>query len=280
MTKINISILRLTFAAIVYCSILMSASPADAVLFGAGMKPTEGYQLKFYPFASFANVRTDKNGNKAVDGLDSKRYGVLILNAYQYGDLLLNLGIPLANQEVGKYRSEAGGLGDIQVRVGYFLPIKALDILPALLVKTPTSSYDKKRAANLGDGQTDLAAELYFSKMTDSFSVDLLLKYNHRFTNADNKTKPGNEFNAEIMAAYKLLPGLWIGPAINFMIGDDKEVSDSILPETGQLRLSAGGEIFYGGFANPKLSIAVYQDLITRNSTQGTTIISRITFPF
>lgn len=280
MTKINISILQITCAAIFYCCILMSAAPADAVLFGAGMKPKEGYQLKFYPFASFANVRTDKNGTTAVDGLDSKRYGVLIVNAYQFGDLLLSLGIPVAKQEVGKMKSYAEGLGDIQIRVGYFLPVKALDILPALLLKVPSSSYDKKRAANLGDGQTDLAAEFYFFKMTDSFSVDLLLKYNHRFSNPDNATKPGNEFSAEMMTAYKLLPGLWIGPALNFMIGDDKEVSDSILPDSGMMRLSAGGEVFYGGFSKPKLSIAVYQDLLTRNTTQGTTMIGRITFPF
>jgi len=54
MTKINTSILQMACAVIVCCCILMSAAPTDAVLFGTGMKPAKaGYQLKFYPFASW-----------------------------------------------------------------------------------------------------------------------------------------------------------------------------------------------------------------------------------
>lgn len=256
------------------------ATPAFAVNFATGVKQEQGYQLKLYPFYYYADTRTDKDGNPAVTGLGMQKYGVMIGNTFQVGNLQLNAIIPVAKLEIARQKSSDTGIGDIQLRAGWSLPLDWMSVLPVLLLKAPTGSFDKQRPANLGDGQADLAAELYLFKLWSLFSCDALFKYNLRFRNPDSDLTPGNEFSTEWLATVRLAEKIRIGPALNFLIGEDNKRAGRTLPDSGLMRLSAGGEIFYGRLEHLKISLAAYQDLATRNTNQGVLVMSRIAFVF
>lgn len=259
---------------------VMLVTPAFAVNFAAGAKLEPGYQLKLFPFYYCADARTNKDGNPAVTDLGMKRYGLLISNSYLVGDLQLNAIVPVAKLEIAKQKSDDAGIGDIQLRVGWFLPVEWLTIQPNLMVKVPSGSFDKQRPVNLGDGQTDLVAELYLFKLIQPFSFDAVFKYNVRFRNPDSDLTPGNEFSAEGLVTVLLTEKVRVGPAINFLIGEDNKRAGRTLPDSGLMRFSAGGEIFYGRLDHLKLSLAAYQDLVTRNTNQGVLVMSRIAFVF
>lgn len=253
---------------------------AYAVNFATASKPEPGYQFKLFPSFYTADTRTNKDGNPVVTDLGMKKYIVQVGNFYQTGNLQLSVIIPVGTLEVSKHNSDDSGIGDINLRVGWFLPTEWAGILPGLMVKVPSGSFDKNRAANMGSGQTDVAAELYFFKLMQPFSFDGVLKYTARFRNPDSDVTPGSEFVVEGLATWRLAPKIRVGPAVNFIIGGDNKKAGKTQADTGLMRLSAGGEIWYGRFDQVKISMAAYQDLLTRNTNEGTTVMSRITFLF
>lgn len=264
------------------CLVCCSIYPANAnaVNLGAAYRSKPGYSLKLYSLYYAADTRTDKNGDPAVNGLGLKKNGVSIGNSVQIGDFQLNAIIPVSKIEVGKLRDSDTGLGDMLVSAGWFLPVEWANILPAVGVKIPTGSFDKHHPVNNGDGQPDLIMGLYLFKLMQPFSFDTSLKYSVRFRNPDSDTTPGNEFFAEGLVTLRLVDGIRIGPAINFMIGEDSKKGGKTLVNSGIMRLSAGGEVYYGRLDQVKISLAAYQDLLTRNTFEGVMVLSRIVFPF
>lgn len=261
------------------CAVLLP-SVAHAVNFATGARSPQGYQFKLFSFLYSADIRTNKDGDPAVRDLGLQKYGIVIGNCYQIGDLQLNALVPIARVEAGKAHSDNAGLGDLQLRAGWYLPVEWASILPIVMVKVPTGSYDKGRAANVGDGQTDLVAELYAFKLLQPFSFDTVLKYNVRFRNADTGVTPGNEFSAEGLVTYRLADKIRVGPAVNFLIGADSKKGSGTLANSGLMRLSAGGEIWFGRLDHAIISLAAYKDLVTRNTNEGVTVMSRIAFGF
>lgn len=271
--------------AIIYLVILASfvgglPGAAQAVNFAAAYHPPPGYQLKLFPFHYSADTRTNKDGDPVVTDLALQRYGVMIGNFYQAGDLQLSALIPVAKLEIGKLRDDDAGVGDIQLRAGWNRSVASVNIMPTLMVKLPTGHFDKNRKVNLGDGQTDLVSELYFFKLLQPFSFDAVVKYNVRFRNPDTDFTPGNEFTAEGLITCRVADRIRIGPAIYFIRGADNEKGGNTIPDSGLMRLAAGGEIFYGRFAKVKMSLAAYRDLRTRNTNEGLMISSRIAVGF
>ena len=260
--------------------ILCSASAVHAVNYGAGAKLPPGMVLNLYPNYYHAETRTDKQGTAAVNNLGLHRYGMAVGLSYYTGNWVFNTVIPTGNLELQSRRSESGGIGDIQLRAGYFLPVDTLTILPVLFVKTPSGSYDPNRSANYGDGQLDLATELYLRKLAGSLSLDALLKYSVKFRNPDSDVTPGNEFILETLATWKVSDNLWAGPAVNFTIGTDSKRNGAVIGDSGLMKFAVGGELYYRGFSRAKLSLAAYQDIVTRNTTEGLMLLGRIVIPF
>ena len=254
--------------------------PAHAINYATGIKAAPGYQLNLYPFYSHADIFTNKNGGHSVTDLGLNKYGVMIGNSYYAGDFLLNVNIPVGTLDVGKRKSDDTGLGDIQLRAGWFLPVETVTVMPTLVVKVPTGSYDKNHPVNFGDGQADLIAELYLFKLMPQISFDAVLKYAVRFRNPDSNVTPGNEFTAEGLATWRLAEKIRIGPAVNFIIGEDNKKSGKTVADSGLMRLSLGGEFYYGRFDHVKISLAAYQDVLSRNTTEGVLVISRFVIRF
>lgn len=253
---------------------------ALAVNFAAATKAPPGYQFKLFPFYYGADTRTNKDGNPAVTDLGLKKYGVFIGNFFQIGALQFSALVPVGKVEIGKLKSDDGGIGDVQLRAGWNLPVEWASILPTLMVKVPSGSFDKNNKANFGDGQTDLVAELYFFKLLQPFSFDALFKYNVRLRNPDSDVTPGNEFSAEGLVTMRLAERIRVGPAINFIIGEDNKKGGNRLADSGLMRLAAGGEIWYGRLDHARISLAAYQDMLTRNTNEGVMVMSRIAFDF
>ena len=258
---------------------LLPAS-AHAVNYGAGARSSPGYHFRLYPYYYCADTRSDKAGNPTLQDLGLRKYGVYVSSDYYVGDLHLNVIIPVGAIEVGKLKSDDAGLGDIQLRAGWFLPVEWVTVQPVLLVKAPTGGFDKQYPVNFGDGQTDLVMELYLYKLMAPFAFDAVFKYVVRFRNPESDFTPGNEFVAEGLATVRLAEKIRIGPAINFITGADNKQGGKTLADSGLLRLAVGGEIVYGRLEHLKISLAAYQDLLTRNSTEGILVVSRLSFVF
>lgn len=265
--------------ALLSCLALLPAA-ADAVNLGAAYRAAPGYGLKLYSFYSTADTRTDRDGNPAVNGLGVNKYGVSFGNSYQIGDLQLNAIIPICKVEVGKLKASDAGLGDVQLIAGWFLPVEWANVLPAMAVKVPTGSFEKNRSVNVGDGQADLTAGLFFYKLMQPLSFDAVVKYAVRFRNPDSDFTPGNEFSAEGLITVRLAEGIRVGPAVNFVVGADNKKGGKTLADSGLMRLSAGGEAYYGRLGHMKISLAAYRDVLTRNAYEGILILSRIVFVF
>lgn len=259
---------------------ILYASTSHAINYAAGAKLSDGLVLNLYPYYYRAEIRTDKHGDSTTQNLGLHKYGMTIGASYYLKNFLFNVVIPNGNLEVHSLRAENGGIGDIQLRTGYFLPIDSVTILPLLLIKTPTGNFDRSRSVNFGDGQPDLAAEIYLRKLAGPVSLDALLKYAVRFRNPYNDLTPGNEFITELLATWRFTEHFWAGPALNITVGSDNKRNGRIVTDSGLTKLAAGGELYYRGFSRVKLSLAAYQDVSTRNTTEGLMLLSRIVLPF
>lgn len=263
-----------------FCLLLLStASPVYAINYAAGAKLPEGLVLNLYPYWYNANTRTDKSGSAITNTLGLHKYGMNVGANYYTGNWLFNVVVPTGSQEVHSLNSKDSGLGDIQARIGYFLPVQSVTILPIFFVKTPTGSFDRNHAVNFGDGQADVATEVYINKLSGSLSLDAVFKYLIRFRNPDSDITPGNEFATEMLATWRFTENLRIGPAFNFSIGEDSKRAGNIIGDSGLMKLAMGGEMYYR-FPRVKLSLAAYQDILTRNTTQGLMLLGRIAIPF
>ena len=264
------------------CLTYFSLRPAtvNAINLGGAYKPQPGYGLKLYTLYYDADIRTNKDGKPVVNNLGLKKQGVAIGNCYQIGDLQLNAIIPVSKIEVEKLKGSDAGLGDILLSAGWFLPVEWANILPAVGVKIPTGSFDRNHAVNNGDGQTDMIMGLYLFKLMQPLSFDAVVKYAVRFRNPDSDFTPGNEFSADGLVTLRLVEGIRIGPAVNFIIGADNKKGGKTLADSGLMRLSAGGEVYYGRLDHVKISLAAYQDVLTRNTFEGVLVLSRIILVF
>ena len=253
---------------------------SPAVNFYTGGRLAEGFYLNLYPYWYSADRQTGNDGKAIINNLGLTKYGVLIGGSYYIGNLLLNVNIPVGGATISLVGEDDAGLGDVQLRAGYFLPIKVVTILPALAVKAPTGSYDSHNKVNLGDGQTDILAEVYLNKIFTRFAVDALLKYSKRLRNGDTNSTPGNEFAAEGLVTYKFCDDFRLGPSASFVVGDDNKKGGLTAGNSGLMKLAAGAELAYRGFERAKISFVVLQDVYSRNTAEGTLVTGRINLPF
>lgn len=253
---------------------------AHAINYYTGGRLADGFYLNLYPYWYTADTRTDGNGKAVTNNLGLEKYGVFIGGSYYSGDLLLNILVPVGSIEVASARDKDAGLGDVQLRAGYFLPIREVTILPLLAVKVPSGGFDKQKAVNLGDGQTDIMAEVYFNKFFGRISIDWLLKYSIRLRNPDSDRTPGNEFATEGLVTCKLSDDFRLGPSAAFVIGDDLKKGGRTVADSGVLKLAVGGELVYRGLQRVKLVTAVLKDVYTENSPEGVLVMGRIHIPF
>ena len=78
---------------------------------------------------------------------------------------------------------------------------------------------------------------------------------------------------------WKIADKVRIGPAINFVSGDDRKKGGKVVQDSGLMRLSAGGEIYYGRNSLARVSLAAYKDVLTHNTNEGVLVnLNIVTF--
>jgi len=268
---------------IVSCLLFFSLAmqgTSSAIDFGTGAKLPEGFYLNLYPYWYAADRLTNKDGDAAIDNLGLDKYGMYLSGSYYTEHFLLNAVVPVADLKISALQGRDEGLGDCYLRAGYFLSFGGVTILPALVVKLPTGHFDKNDAVNVGDGQADVNAELYFFKVMDKFSVDWLFKYSVRQTNHHTDFNPGDEFDTEGLITYGITDKIKVGPSGVFVMGGDNKRNGLTISNSGIRKLSLGGELYYKASPRLKIAVAMLKDVDTRNTTEGTLVLSRITIPF
>ncbi len=259
---------------------LIMADASYAINYDTGAKLAPGFYLDLYPYWYSADKQTDKNGNVVSNDLGMDKYGVLFSGSYYTDHFLMNVVVPVGGLRINALQSGSGGLGDVYLRGGWFLPVKCVTLLPALAVKIPAGNFSSNDKVNFGDGQTDIQPELYLNKTVGSFTIDWLWKYAFRLENHDTGYKPGNEFDTEGLITYGITDRLRIGPSGAFVSGVDNEQYGRKAAYSGIKKLSLGGELDYRVSPSLSISFAVLKDVNAKNTVEGTLVMSRIAIRF
>lgn len=241
---------------------------AFAVNFYDGCRAKQGFYFLTYTYAYFADETTDKNG-KAV----SKDFGLfsaqeILRLCYYSPDFVATVVVPFGYTEISSLNQDSFGLGDISLGVGYFLPVKQIDILPMLFVKFPTGEYDSSKAANIGSNQYDIAPMVFLHKTMGDFSIDAAAKYYFRLENNDTNVLPGDELHLQALFGYNVTDKFKLGPSVNWMISKNKEQNSSEVSGSAREKLSAGADFYYR-FSWISVTLTYLYDVYTENSPKG-----------
>ncbi len=272
--------IKLIAACIVILCSLAVVSSSHCVNYCDGARAPEGFYLATYPVWYTADSLTNDDGGTATNEFGANEYDVLIRPIWYIRDFVFHVIVPLGNISVHYFDDNDGGIGDIVAGGGYFLPVKEINILPVLNMKFPTGHFNSASEVNYGDGQFDLMPELYINKSVGRCSVDIALKYWHRFRNENNSFTPGNQFYAECVSTYEVIKGFRVGPNISFCKGGNPELEGVELPDNDITRLSVGAEFVF--IITPKVHFLLdaIPDVYAENTAKGMLVMGRLCCKF
>ena len=241
---------------------------AFAVNFYDGARAKQGTYFLTYSSLYAADETTDKNGDTFKKDFRLWSVQELLRLCYYSPDFVATALVPLGYMEIDSLDQHSSGVGDINLGVGYFLPVKQVDILPMLFVEFPTGEYRSSKAANIGSHQYDIKPVLFLHKSFKKFSVDAAAKYFFRLENDDTGVLPGDEFHLQCLLGYNLTDKFKLGPSINWMISQDKEKDGAEVKDSARESLSAGADIYYR-FSRLSVTFTYLYDVYTENSPSG-----------
>jgi hypothetical protein len=119
-----------------------------AVNFYDGARAPKGLYFLTYTSYYYADKTTDSKAKTGKTDYEYSKFEELLRFCYYTPDLVLTAFFPAGYTHSGYYDVSSGGIGDINLGAGYFLPVKQADILPMLFVKLPTGVYDSGKNGN------------------------------------------------------------------------------------------------------------------------------------
>ncbi|MEI7750705.1 MAG: transporter [Candidatus Omnitrophota bacterium] len=266
------------------CTILFLSvaivTPCYSVNYLDGAHAPKGPYLLTYPYWYGAQKLAGAHGNTVTNDMGLNKYAVLLRPVYYGENYVVHTIIPVGGINAEHPNSSAGGLGDIILGAGYFLPVKSLDILPVLNVKFPSGYYSKHKSINFGDGQFDLRPELYFHKVIGKVSIDTAVKYWIRYKNSHISFTPGNEFYAEGVVVYELFKKFRVGPTVAFCYGANGTLDEKYYPDNAVTKLSIGGEMVFNFTQKAHFLLDVVPDVYAENSPKGLLVLGRFCYSF
>lgn len=260
--------------------LLSFATSSYAVNFCDGIHAPKGFYQIAYPLWYTADKITDSSGNTAVANLNLNRYALLIRPIYHTNNFVFQAIIPIGGIDAKAFNDSDGGIGDIVLGAGYFLPVKWMHILTAVNVKMATGHFDRSAAINFGSGQWDIQPEIFLNKFVDRFSFGVALRYFHRIENFDIDLKPGDEFYTEGLVTYEIFKNFRIGPSTVFVKGLDNKQSGTTVANSALMKLAVGGEAIYQITPSFQVMLNAMGDIITENTTEGVLVMSRMVYAF
>ncbi len=241
---------------------------AYAVNFYDGARAKQGTYFLTYTSLYAADEITDKNGDAGKKNFGLWSIQELLRLCYYSPDFVATALVPLGHMEIDSLDQQSSGLGDINLGVGYFLPLQQVSILPMIFVEFPTGEYSSSKAANVGSNQYDIKPVLFFHKSFEKFSVDAAAKYFFRLKNDDTDVLPGNEVYLQCLFGYNLTDKFKLGPSINWMMSREKEVGGVEVKDSDRESLSVGADVYYR-FPWLNVTVTYLYDIYAENSPRG-----------
>jgi len=239
-----------------------------AVNFYDGARAKQGTYFLTYTSVYAADETTDKNGDTHQKDFGLFNAQELIRFCYYSPDFVATALVPFGYTEIDSMNQDSSGLGDINIGAGYFLPVRAADILPMIFVEFPTGEYDSSKAANIGSHQYDIKPVIFLHKTLDKFSIDAAAKYFFRLKNDATNVLPGDEFYLQCLLCYNLTDKFKIGDRKNWMISRHKEQNGVNIQDSARESFSTGADVYYR-FSWLSVTFTYLYDIYTENLPRG-----------
>ncbi|MBU0503715.1 MAG: transporter [Candidatus Omnitrophota bacterium] len=239
-----------------------------AVNFYDGARAPKGLYFLTYTSYYYADKTTDSKAKTAKADYEYSKFEELLRFCYYTPDLVLTAFFPAGYVHNGYYDVSSGGIGDINLGAGYFLPVKQADILPMLFVKFPTGVYDSGKSVNYGSNQYDIKPCLFLYKAVGRFSIDAAAKYYFRTENTGTKLTPGDELYLQLLFGWNISKICKAGPSFNWMKTENQKIDGVETRRSKKESFSLGGD-FYLRLPIFSLTFTYLRDIRTKNTTKG-----------
>jgi hypothetical protein len=242
--------------------------PAWAVNFYDGVRAPKGHYVLTYSSYYTADKTTNADGVVNNSDYDYRKNEEILRYCYYSPDLVLTTLIPSGHVHSGVYRMSSQGMGDINLGIGHFLPVKQADVLPAIFVKLRNGAYDSGKTVNYGTNQYDIKPTVFLYKAFGKFSVDAAAKYYFRTQNLATKVSPGNEIYLQCLLGLQLNKIVKAGPSFNWMGSSSQKNNGTKVSGSKRESLSVGGDI-YMRLPLASVTFTYLRDIQSKNTTRG-----------
>ncbi|MFA6383733.1 MAG: transporter [Candidatus Omnitrophota bacterium] len=241
---------------------------ALAVNFYDGVRAPKGHYILTYSSYYTADKTTNVDGVVNNNDYDYRKNEEMIRYCYYSPNLLLTAFIPSGHVHSGLYRMSSGGIGDINLGAGYFLPVKQADILPALFVKLRNGDYESGKTVNYGTNQYDIKPTVFLYKALGKFSIDGAAKYYFRTQNRATRISPGNELYLQCLLGIQLNKMFKAGPSFNWMGSSSQKNNGTKVSGSKRGSFSIGGDILMR-LPAVNITFTYLRDIESKNTTRG-----------
>jgi hypothetical protein len=248
--------------------LLIAPARCLAVNFYDGARAPQGMYFLTYSSLYSADTTTDAAGDTAKRDYGYSKLEELLRLCYYKGDLALTAFAAAGNVRSDYYDNSSGGLGDINLGAGWFLPVKQADILPMIFVKFPTAEYDRGKTVNYGTNQYDIKPTVFLYKQLGRFSIDAAVKYFIRLENPVTDIAPDNELHLQCLLGWNFAKCFKAGPSVNWYKSSKQKISGASVDRSQRQALAAGSDVY---FRLPICSVTLtyLHDVYSKNTTKG-----------
>lgn len=243
-------------------------SPCLAVNFYDGVRAPKGHYVLTYSSYYTADKLTNADGNVSNNDYNYRKNEEIIRYCYYSPDLVMTALIPFGRMHSGAYGMSSKGIGDLNLGIGHFLPIKQADVLPALFVKLRNGEYTSGKAVNYGTNQYDIKPTIFLYKQMGRFSIDAAVKYYFRLENPATKVDPGNELYLQFLPGIQITKILKAGPSFNWMKSDNQKNNGAKVNDSRRESISIGGDV-YLRLPVASVTFTYLGDIETKNTAKG-----------
>ncbi len=254
-------------------------TPASAVNFYDGVRAPKGHYILTYCAYYTADKYTNAKGVVSHNDYDYVKNEEILRYCYYSPDLVLTAMFPAGNVRSGAYHMSSEGIGDINLGIGHFLPLKQADILPALFVKLRNGKYDSAKTVNYGTNQYDIKPMVFVYKQWGRYSIDAVAKYYFRLENPTTKVSPGDEIHLQFLPGMQLTKTVKAGPSFNWMQSSSKKVNGAKASDSRRESMSIGADV-YARTPIAGITFTYLRDIYSKNTTRGDFFQIKTTFKF
>jgi hypothetical protein len=226
---------------ILFALAMVLPSPCIAVNFYDGVRAPKGHYVLTYSSYYTADKLTNADGNVSNNDYNYRKNEEIIRYCYYSPNLVLTALIPSGHVHSGAYGMSSKGIGDLNLGIGHFLPIKQADVLPALFVKLRNGEYTSGKAVNYGTNQ---------------------------YENPATKVDHGNELYLQFLPGIQITKILKAGPSFNWMKSDSQKNNGAKVNDSKRESISIGGDV-YLRLPVAGVTFTYLNDIQTKNTTKG-----------